>query len=75
MLYIYGYSKNPEEQRHMMKGEKVIPEMTIEGILDDLRMAEDVLRKFERRYLITSEQLYELYNQGLLDHGEQPLHQ
>lgn len=45
-------------------------EITIGEILDDLRVAEEVLRKFERRYWITSEQFYELYNQGLLDIGE-----
>lgn len=45
-------------------------EITIGEILEDLRVAEEVLRKFERRYWITSEQFYELYNQGLLDHGE-----
>ena len=45
-------------------------EITIGEILDDLRVAQEVLRKFERRYWITSEQFYELYNQGLLDNGE-----
>lgn len=45
-------------------------EITIGEVLDDLRVAEEVLRKFERRYWITSEQFYELYTQGLLDHGE-----
>lgn len=44
--------------------------ITIGEILDDLRAAEEVLRKFERRYWITSEQFYELYNQGVLDTGE-----
>lgn len=44
--------------------------ITIGEILDDLRSAEEVLRKFERRYWITSEQFYELYDQGLLDNGE-----
>lgn len=45
--------------------------ITISEILDDLRVAEEVLRRFERRYWITSEQFYELYTQGLLDDGEQ----
>lgn len=44
--------------------------ITIGEILDDLRVAEEVLHKFERRYWITSEQFFELYNQGLLDNGE-----
>ena len=44
--------------------------ITIGDILHDLRVAEDVLRKFERRYWITSEQFFGLYNQGLLDNGE-----
>ena len=37
-------------------------EITIGEILDDLRVAEEVLRKFERRYWITSEQFFKLYN-------------
>jgi hypothetical protein len=45
-------------------------DITVGEILDDLRIAEEVIRKFERRYWITSEQFYELYNQGLLDNGE-----
>ncbi len=44
--------------------------ITIGEILDDLRVTEEVLHKFERRYWITSEQFFELYNQGLLDNGE-----
>lgn len=44
--------------------------ITMSEILDDLRVAGEVLSKFERRYWITSEQFYELYNQGLLDTGE-----
>jgi len=53
-----------------MKENKSTSIITIGEIIDDLRVAEEVLRKFERRYWITSEQFYELYNQGLLDHGE-----
>ncbi len=45
-------------------------EVTVSEIIDDLRVAEEVLRKFERRYWITSEQFYDLYNQGILDNGE-----
>ena len=44
--------------------------ISVSEILDDLRVAEEVLRKFERRYWITSEQFYNLYNQGVLDNGE-----
>lgn len=44
--------------------------ITIGEILDDLRVAEEVLKKFERRYWITSEQFYALYNKGVLDNGE-----
>jgi len=46
-------------------------EITIGEIIDDLRVAEETVRRFERRYWITSEQFYELYSQGLLDNGEQ----
>ena len=45
-------------------------EIAVSEVIDDLRVAEEVLRKFERRYWITSEQFYDLYNQGLLDNGE-----
>ncbi len=45
-------------------------EITISEILDDLRLAEEVLLKFERRYWITSAQFFDLYNQGILDTGE-----
>ena len=44
--------------------------VTVSEIIDDLRVAEEVLRKFERLYWITSEQFYDLYNQGVLDSGE-----
>ncbi|MEW5719441.1 MAG: hypothetical protein AB1817_12480 [Chloroflexota bacterium] len=46
-------------------------EITIGEILDDIRVADEVLHKFERRYWITSEQFYALYSQGRLDDGEQ----
>jgi len=45
-------------------------EIAVSEVIDDLRVAEEVLRKFERRYWITSEQFHDLYNQGLLDNGE-----
>jgi hypothetical protein len=44
--------------------------ITISEILDDIRVADETLLKFERRYWITSEQFFELYNKGLLDNGE-----
>ena len=52
-----------------MNGDRAMYKITIGDILHDLRVAEDVLRKFERRYWITSEQFFGLYNQGLLDNG------
>jgi hypothetical protein len=44
--------------------------LTLSDILDDLRVAEEGLHKFERKYWISSADFYELYAQGLLDDGE-----
>ncbi len=44
--------------------------ITLSEILDDLRGADKVLRKFEQRYWISSDVFYELYSQGILDNGE-----
>lgn len=44
--------------------------VTLSEILDDLRAADQVLRKFEQRYWLSSEVFYELYQQGRLDDGE-----
>jgi hypothetical protein len=44
--------------------------VTLSDILDDLRAADRVLRKFEQRYWISSADFYELYSQGLLDDGQ-----
>ncbi len=44
--------------------------ITLSDILDDIQAAEEGLRKFERRYWISSDHFYELYSQGLLDNGE-----
>jgi hypothetical protein len=44
--------------------------LTLSDILDDLAVAEQGLRKFERRYWISSTHFYELYSRGLLDNGE-----
>lgn len=44
--------------------------LTLSDILDDLRMAEEGLHKFERRYWISSDDFFKLYSQGQLDDGE-----
>jgi hypothetical protein len=43
--------------------------LTLSDILDDLRVSDQVLRKFEHRYWISSKHFYELYSQGQLDDG------
>ncbi len=44
-------------------------ELTITQVLDDLRTADEIVRRFERRYWLTSADFYSLYDQGLLDDG------
>ncbi|PKO22166.1 MAG: hypothetical protein CVU38_10905 [Chloroflexi bacterium HGW-Chloroflexi-1] len=44
--------------------------VTISEILDDLRAADEITRRYERRYWLSSADFYELYRQGLLDDGE-----
>ena len=44
--------------------------VTITEILDDLRAADEITRRFERRYWLSSVDFYNLYSQGLLDNGE-----
>ena len=44
--------------------------LTLSDILDDLRVADEGLHKFERRYWISSERFFQLYTQGALDDGE-----
>ena len=44
--------------------------LTVGEIIDDLRVADEMLRRFERLYWLSSEQFYELYSQGMLDDGE-----
>ncbi len=44
--------------------------ITITEILDDLRVADEITRRFERHYWLSSEDFYDLYQQGLLDDGE-----
>ncbi|MBL7182813.1 MAG: hypothetical protein ISS50_00015 [Anaerolineae bacterium] len=45
-------------------------EITIIEILEDIRAADEILHKFERKYRIHSEVFYNLYSRGLLDDGE-----
>jgi len=44
--------------------------ITLSDILDDLRAADQGLRKFEQRYRISSADFYKLYSQGKLDDGQ-----
>ncbi len=44
--------------------------ITITEVLDDLRAADEITRRFERRYWLSSVDFYDLYSQGLLDNGE-----
>jgi len=44
--------------------------IALSDILDDLRAAEQALRKFEQRYWVSSSDFYELYSQGRLDDGQ-----
>ena len=44
--------------------------ITLSEILDDIQTAEQGLRKFERRYWVSSEHFFDLYSQGALDDGE-----
>jgi hypothetical protein len=44
--------------------------ITLSDILDDLRVADQALRKFEQRYWISSADFYKLYSQGQLDDGQ-----
>jgi len=44
--------------------------ITLSDILDDLRVADQTLRRFEQRYWVSSDEFYGLYSQGILDNGE-----
>lgn len=44
--------------------------VTITEILDDLRAADEITRRYERRYWLSSADFFELYSQGMLDDGE-----
>jgi glycogen debranching enzyme len=43
--------------------------ITLTDILDDLRVADRALRRFEQRYWLSSDLFYDLYSQGALDDG------
>ena len=43
--------------------------IALSDILEDLRSADQALRKFEQRYWLSSEVFNELYSQGLLDNS------
>ena len=45
-------------------------ELTLSQILDDLRAADEIVRRLERRYWLSSADFYDLYQQGLLDDGD-----
>ncbi len=45
-------------------------QVTITEILDDLRVADEITRRYERRYWLSSADFYALYQQGRLDDGE-----
>jgi hypothetical protein len=44
--------------------------ITLSDILDDLRAADQALRRFEQRYWLSSDVFHDLYSQGRLDNGE-----
>ena len=44
--------------------------ITMTEILDDLRVADEITRRFERHYWLSSEDFYALYQKGMLDDGE-----
>lgn len=43
---------------------------TITEILDDLRVADEITRRYERRFWLSSSDFYALYSKGRLDNGE-----
>lgn len=43
---------------------------TITEILDDLRVADEITRRYERRFWSSSADFYALYSQGRLDNRE-----
>jgi len=53
-----------------MQGRHIMKKITMTEILDDLRVADEITRRYERLYWLSSEDFYTLYQQGLLDDGE-----
>ena len=47
----------------------MIQNITISEILDDLRTADEITRRYERRFWLSSADFYTLYQQGMLDNG------
>lgn len=45
-------------------------EGTIQDYLDDLRWANETMRRYEEQFKMSSEEFRALYNQGKLDDGE-----
>ena len=43
--------------------------LALSNVLDDLRVAEETLHKFERRYWLSTNAFYDLYSKGFLDDG------
>lgn len=43
---------------------------TITEILDDLRVADEITRSYERRFWLSSADFYALYSKGRVDNGE-----
>jgi len=60
----------PILSRRIMTEVSEMATVTITEVLDDLRAADEITRRFERRYWLSSADFYELYSQGLLDDGE-----
>jgi hypothetical protein len=44
--------------------------VTITEILDDLRVADEITRRYERHFWLSSADFYALYQQSRLDNGE-----
>ncbi len=57
-------SINQQDEEYLMTT------VTMTEILDDLRVSDEITRRFERRYWLSSADFYELYAQGMLDDGE-----
>lgn len=79
-LHLGGYGRNVYLSQSLFSSIIVVDKLTDEvsematitlsDILDDLRAADQALRKFEQRYWLSSADFYELYSQGQLDDGQ-----